>query len=519
MTLDFNNLHWSYRARHLGTSFSGFPTFGMKPPCQGFSPPQPMGLPQSSPQGIFSIRNHLGTTLPGIPHPPANFPHLNPNASHLETSPPMPSQTSFSLPTFPPQKCSPVKSLMWSPEKVSPTFGQFSPGQRDPHNITSKRKYKKRTKLPECNTEKLSMASKADSLDNEESALSEINKCDSPDSTTVSLQKRIYSCSDCQYVTDRKNNLKRHIVTMHERCTKVLECCEKVFANKALLREHVRSCHSHGYDCKVCGRTFCRKALLKRHITVHSGQKDFVCGLCGYATSHKSNLDRHKRRHLPKHLRKPPYFTEMATAYGMLPNDSGSHLPRGPVTPRDGVLHNGAGLPFSLMNAYYNHSRQLRFGFHKYPSVKTNQRTPAHVRDSRMVKRKYTAFRKLMMLRYASRESSEGSVSSPIAKTSDEGDHQDTGCLSEQESCSIDTKSDDASAGSPLPIKSTLRLRLAPKLHKCKECDVVFTSQLALNAHIEEQHSTGPGVEPLRPLTLEARDSSRPTQHTTDAWS
>ena len=115
--------------------------------------------------------------------------------------------------------------------------------------------------------------------------------------------KRVYRCQKCAYKTDRKNNLKRHIATMHEICDKVLECCGQIFANKSQLRNHVLERHRQGYVCGTCGRNFCRKALLKRHITVHSGQKDYVCGICGYATSHKSNLDRHKRRHYPRELR------------------------------------------------------------------------------------------------------------------------------------------------------------------------------------------------------------------------
>ena len=112
--------------------------------------------------------------------------------------------------------------------------------------------------------------------------------------------KKEYHCQYCRYTTDRKNNLKRHVITMHENSPKILECCGIFFTNKASLRDHVIQCHKHGYDCRICGRNFCRKALLKRHVTVHSGQKDFTCALCGYATSHKSNLDRHKKRHLPR---------------------------------------------------------------------------------------------------------------------------------------------------------------------------------------------------------------------------
>ena len=111
------------------------------------------------------------------------------------------------------------------------------------------------------------------------------------------IGKKLFGCPQCRYITDRKNNLKRHVATMHQECDKVLECCGIAFKNKASLRDHVLIFHSNGYMCRFCGRNFCRKALLKRHLTVHSGQKDYICSLCDYATSHKSNLERHKKVH------------------------------------------------------------------------------------------------------------------------------------------------------------------------------------------------------------------------------
>ncbi|KAL3847108.1 hypothetical protein ACJMK2_018038 [Sinanodonta woodiana] len=108
---------------------------------------------------------------------------------------------------------------------------------------------------------------------------------------------RNFACQQCNYKTDRKNNLKRHIATMHSDCNRNLECCDLIFKCKATLREHVRSLHNTGYRCKVCERNFCRKALLRRHLTVHNGKKDFQCTLCDYATSHKSNLERHQKVH------------------------------------------------------------------------------------------------------------------------------------------------------------------------------------------------------------------------------
>lgn len=82
--------------------------------------------------------------------------------------------------------------------------------------------------------------------------------------------RKLYKCQLCCYVTDRKNNLKRHIFTMHEQCGKILECCGIFFLNKAQLREHVSMFHRTGYSCAVCGRNFCRKALLRRHKALHN---------------------------------------------------------------------------------------------------------------------------------------------------------------------------------------------------------------------------------------------------------
>ncbi|KAK3605612.1 hypothetical protein CHS0354_027274 [Potamilus streckersoni] len=109
--------------------------------------------------------------------------------------------------------------------------------------------------------------------------------------------RKIFPCPHCRYTTDRRNNLKRHMLTMHQTCSKILECCGLLFATKASLREHAMIFHYHGYTCFYCGRRFCRKALLKRHLSVHNGQKEFVCSVCDYATSHKSNLERHRKVH------------------------------------------------------------------------------------------------------------------------------------------------------------------------------------------------------------------------------
>ena len=114
---------------------------------------------------------------------------------------------------------------------------------------------------------------------------------------TGSGGKKLFRCPQCRYITDRKNNLKRHIGTMHQECGKLLECCDIVFPSKASLRDHVMLFHRAGYKCRFCARNFCRKALLKRHLLVHAGHRDFVCTICDFGTNNRDDMDRHKRLH------------------------------------------------------------------------------------------------------------------------------------------------------------------------------------------------------------------------------
>lgn len=151
-----------------------------------------------------------------------------------------------------------------------------------------------------------------------------------PDSDSGDREDKPFQCGypKCNYETNRRNNLKRHMMTMHERLNSPHFCCGVTFFRKADMRAHTKEVHTDGYPCTWpgCGKGFVRKALLDRHIKIHTGEKPFVCPICQYGTSHKSNLDRHVRIHFKPSNSPSKYYQMYDMAHqrpmpGMVPQN------------------------------------------------------------------------------------------------------------------------------------------------------------------------------------------------------
>lgn len=120
------------------------------------------------------------------------------------------------------------------------------------------------------------------------------------DGIKLTPEMKVLRCDICNYVTNRTNNLNRHYNSMHMTLTQPEECCDVVFYTRADLTKHTRLSHPDSkFPCQYpgCqGYVFDRKALLKRHVlAVHLKDKPFLCPMCPYGSSHKSNLDRHMK--------------------------------------------------------------------------------------------------------------------------------------------------------------------------------------------------------------------------------
>jgi len=106
-----------------------------------------------------------------------------------------------------------------------------------------------------------------------------------------------FKCRDCEFKTNRKNNLQIHIKQVHLKI-KDYECpdCDLKFAVKNNLNNHIKQVHLKikDYECNNCDYTCSRKEHLQKHIKqVHLKIKDHECPDCDYTCSEKGDLQKH----------------------------------------------------------------------------------------------------------------------------------------------------------------------------------------------------------------------------------
>jgi len=117
------------------------------------------------------------------------------------------------------------------------------------------------------------------------------------DPTETGLFKR-FNCKFCSKTFRFPAQIQQH-ERVHTK-EKPFHCqhCGKGFSVKCNLKAHMethKSVNERSFKCEVCDHSATTLPLLKLHMNSHTGERPFVCELCGDSYKRPSNLRRHKK--------------------------------------------------------------------------------------------------------------------------------------------------------------------------------------------------------------------------------
>ena len=122
-------------------------------------------------------------------------------------------------------------------------------------------------------------------------------------------KSKLFSCPVCQKVLNTKQNLQRHLKSIHcldDKHTKVVEIncehCPKTFPSFEARMKHLQDAKKKEtlYNCVECDKQYTKEKNLKAHVkSTHEGQV-FSCDDCEKTYTRKVKLMDHKKKHHTK---------------------------------------------------------------------------------------------------------------------------------------------------------------------------------------------------------------------------
>ncbi|ELU18672.1 hypothetical protein CAPTEDRAFT_179609 [Capitella teleta] len=128
----------------------------------------------------------------------------------------------------------------------------------------------------------------------------------------VHTGEKMFTCALCPYSSNQKNNLDRHVFSLHRDKRPFMcswEGCGKIFRDQWKLKRHW-PVHTgeRAFPCPYwCGKMFPVLSKLKRHWPVHTGERAFPCPYCSYAANRRFSRSVHLKRHMTTHTGEKPF--------------------------------------------------------------------------------------------------------------------------------------------------------------------------------------------------------------------
>ena len=103
-----------------------------------------------------------------------------------------------------------------------------------------------------------------------------------------------YKCSKCDKVYHNSSNLKKHVISFHDKLKFECNFCNKMFSYGSLI-SHKKAMHRENekLPCNQCGNLYANKLSLKCH--VKSIHKRFICDICNQEFDRKMILNTHMK--------------------------------------------------------------------------------------------------------------------------------------------------------------------------------------------------------------------------------
>lgn len=108
------------------------------------------------------------------------------------------------------------------------------------------------------------------------------------------------SCDYCQQIFYKKSKLRQHI-KIH--ILKYCDICNKDFSSIPIWRKHMKEYHecTKTHTCDQCNKTLKTASSYRKHLALtHSGYQNLVCYICGKSCKNQQYLRRHLQIHEEK---------------------------------------------------------------------------------------------------------------------------------------------------------------------------------------------------------------------------